>query len=113
GGVAPGTPRTNLSISERRLPVIARALAADARFFVLDEPTASLTDSEIEHLDRVLKSLRDSGVAILYVSHRLDEIFAMTDTVTVMLDAAAVHEGKTADLDKAKLIELITGSAIA
>jgi ABC-type sugar transport system ATPase subunit len=112
-GIDPGAPLASLSIAERRLVVIARGLAADARFFVLDEPTASLTDAEIDHLDRTLKSLRDQGVAILYVSHRLDEIFAMTDTVTVMLDGAAVHHGKTADLDKAKLIELITGNAIA
>jgi len=112
-GIDPGAPLTGLSIAQRRLVVIARGLAADARLFVLDEPTASLTDSEIDHLDRVLKTLRDEGVAILYVSHRLEEIFAMTDTVTVMLDGAAVHHGKTADLDKAKLIELITGSAIA
>ncbi|HEY5334138.1 MAG TPA: sugar ABC transporter ATP-binding protein, partial [Solirubrobacterales bacterium] len=106
-------PLTGLSIAQRRLVVIARGLAADARLFVLDEPTASLTDSEIDHLDRVLKSLRAEGVAILYVSHRLDEIFAMTDKVTVMLDGATVHHGQTADLDKAKLIELITGSVIA
>lgn len=112
-GIDPGGPLTGLSIAQRRLVVIARGLAADARLFVLDEPTASLTDAEIEHLDRVLKTLRDEGVAILYVSHRLEEIFAMTDTVTVMLDGAAVHHGKTADLSKAKLIELITGSAIA
>jgi ABC-type sugar transport system ATPase subunit len=111
--IDPGAPLASLSIAQRRLVVIARGLAADARLFVLDEPTASLTDSEIDHLDRVLKSLRDAGVAILYVSHRLDEIFSMTDTVTVMLDGAAVHHGKTADLDKAKLIELITGSVIA
>jgi ABC-type sugar transport system ATPase subunit len=111
--IDPGASLASLSIAQRRLVVIARGLAADARLFVLDEPTASLTDSEIDHLDRVLKSLRDAGVAILYVSHRLDEIFAMTDTVTVMLDGAAVHHGKTADLDKAKLIELITGSVIA
>ncbi len=112
-GIDPGAPLTGLSIAQRRLVVIARGLAADARLFVLDEPTASLTDAEIEHLDRTLKTLRDEGVAILYVSHRLEEIFAMTDTVTVMLDGAAVHHGKTAELDKAKLIELITGSAIA
>jgi ABC-type sugar transport system ATPase subunit len=112
-GIDPGAPLAGLSIAERRLVVIARGLAADARLLVLDEPTASLTDSEIDHLDRVLKSLRDAGVAILYVSHRLDEIFTMTDTVTVMLDGAAVHHGKTADLDKPKLIELITGSVIA
>jgi ABC-type sugar transport system ATPase subunit len=112
-GIDPKASLASLSIAQRRLVVIARGLAADARMFVLDEPTTSLTDAEIDHLDRTLKSLRDQGVAILYVSHRLDEIFAMTDTVTVMLNGAAVHHGKTADLDKAKLISLITGNAIA
>jgi len=112
-GIDPAAPLASLSIAHRRLVVIARGLAANARLLVLDEPTASLTDSEIEHLDKVLKSLRDDGVAIVYVSHRLDEIFALTDTVTVMLDGAAVFNGKTAELDKAQLIEHITGSVIA
>jgi ribose transport system ATP-binding protein len=112
-GIDPAAPLASLSVAHRRLVVIARGLAADARLFVLDEPTASLTDSEIEHLDKVLKSLRESGVAIVYVSHRLDEIFSITDKVTVMLDGAAVFHGDTTGLSKAQLIEHITGSVIA
>jgi ABC-type sugar transport system ATPase subunit len=112
-GIDPGAPLARLSIAQRRLVVIARGLAANARLLVLDEPTASLTDSEIEHLNRVLKGLRDSGVAILYVTHRLDEIFTLTDRVTVMLDGAAVFSGKTTEINKSQLIEHITGSVIA
>jgi len=111
--IDPATPLARLSIAQRRLVIIAHGLAANARLFVLDEPTASLTDSEIEHLDRVLQSLRDSGVAILYVSHRLDEIFSITDRVTVMRDGKAVFSGNTGELDKQQLIGQITGSSIA
>lgn len=111
--IDPAAPLERLSIAERRLVVIAHGLAADARMIVLDEPTASLTDSEIEHLDRVLRSLRNDGVAIVYVSHRLDEIFNLTDEVTVFRDGRAVFTGKTADLSRAQLIGQITGSAVA
>jgi ABC-type sugar transport system ATPase subunit len=110
--IDPGAALTSLSIAQRRLVTIARGLAADARTFVLDEPTASLTEDEIEHLHKVLRSLRADGVGIVYVSHRLDEIFAVTDRVTVMRDGHTVFSSATADLDKAALIEKITGSAI-
>jgi ABC-type sugar transport system ATPase subunit len=112
-GIDPATSVANLSVAQRRLVVIARGLAANARLLVLDEPTASLTDSEIEHLDRVLRTLRDEGVAILYVSHRLDEVFTLTDRVTVMLDGAAVFHGDTKTINKSQLIEHITGSVVA
>jgi ABC-type sugar transport system ATPase subunit len=111
--IDPGAMLTSLSVAQRRLVTIARGLAADARLFVLDEPTASLTDDEIAHLHKVLRSLRADGVALVYVSHRLDEVFAVTDQVTVMRDGNTVFSAATADLDKATLIEKITGSAIA
>ena len=111
--IDPAVPLASLSIAQRRLVVIAHGLAANARLFVLDEPTASLTDSEIEHLDRMLRSLRDQGVAVLYVSHRLDEIFSITDRVTVMRDGSAVFSGETKDITKAQLIGHITGSHVA
>jgi ABC-type sugar transport system ATPase subunit len=111
--IDPGAPLTALSVAQRRLVTIARGLAADARMFILDEPTASLTDDEIAHLHKVLRSLRADGVAIVYVSHRLDEVFAVTDRVTVMRDGNTVFSAQTKDIDKAELIEKITGSAIA
>lgn len=111
--IDPAAPLASLSIAHRRLVMIAHGIAAKARLFVLDEPTASLSDSEIEHLDRVLRALRDSGVAIVYVSHRLDEIFSVTDTVTVMRDGATVFTAPTKGVTKASLISNITGSAQA
>jgi ABC-type sugar transport system ATPase subunit len=111
--IDPAAQLASLSIAQRRLVIIAHGLAANARLFVLDEPTASLTDSEIEHLDRMLQSLREQGVAIVYVSHRLDEIFSITDRVTVMRDGKAVFSGRTKELTKDKLIGQITGSQVA
>jgi len=111
--IDPAAPLASLSIANRRMVMIAHGLAANARLFVLDEPTASLSDTEIEHLDRVLRNLRDSGVAILYVSHRLDEIFSVTDSVTVMRDGKTVFNSLTKDVTKAELISQITGSGQA
>ncbi|MDO8212405.1 sugar ABC transporter ATP-binding protein [Conexibacter sp. CPCC 206217] len=110
--IDPSTPLSRLSIAQRRLVMIAHGLAANAGLFVLDEPTASLTDDEIAHLHRVLRTLRDEGVAIVYVSHRLDEIFAVTDRVTVMRDGRDVFHGETSALDKQQLIEHITGTHV-
>ena len=109
----PSTPVASLSLAQRRLVMIARGIAADARLLVLDEPTASLTDDEIKHLHDVLRSLRDEGVAIIYVSHRLDEIFAITDYVGVMRDGQVVFNARTRDVTMTQLIEAITGSADA
>ncbi|MEZ5076837.1 MAG: sugar ABC transporter ATP-binding protein [Solirubrobacterales bacterium] len=111
--IDPAAPLESLGVAERRLVVIAHGLAAEARMIVLDEPTASLTDSEIEHLDKVLRSLRSDGVAIVYVSHRLEEIFNLTDEVTVFRDGRTVFEGKTAEMSRSDLITRITGDSVA
>ncbi len=78
------TPAVELSAIQQTMVALARALARDARVLVLDEPTAALTDTETEVLFAVLRSLRDQGTAIMYVSHRLDEVFALADTATVL-----------------------------
>ncbi len=111
--IDPAAPLASLSIARRRLVMIARALAADARLLVLDEPTASLTDEEIEHLHALLRRLHASGVTTVYVSHRLDEIFAVTDRVAVMRDGHTIFDALTKDVTKAKLIAEITGSSVA
>lgn len=109
--IDPAAPLSSLSIAQRRLVMIARGLAADARLLVLDEPTASLTDDEIAHLDRTLRTLRGEGVAVLYVSHRLEEIFSVTDRVAVMRNGRTVLEAETAGLTRPEVIAHITGNA--
>jgi len=98
-----------LSIAEQRLVMIARGLAQNARLLVLDEPTASLTDEEIEHLFAAIRRLRDDGITVVYVSHRLEEIFEITDRVVVMRNGQIVADEATTDLDRRQLITHITG----
>ncbi|MBM3676321.1 MAG: sugar ABC transporter ATP-binding protein [Actinobacteria bacterium] len=100
----------SLSVVQQRLVMIAHALARESRLLVLDEPTASLTNDEIEHLFAVVRSLATNGVSVVYVSHRLDEIFEITQRVVVMRDARVVANVPTAELDRRSLIAQITGT---
>ncbi len=111
GDIDPKTPVASLSVAQQRLVMIARGMAADARLLVLDEPSASLSAEEIEQLHRTVRGLAESGVAVVYVTHRLDEIFEITDWVSVMRDGKLVLSCPTDDLNKASLIAHITGSA--
>lgn len=109
--IDPRTELAALTIVDRRLVMIARALAAEAQAIFLDEPTASLTDDDVEHLHNVVRRVRDDGVAVVYVSHRLEEIAAITDRVAIMCDGQTVATAATAEMTKAQMIEHITGSA--
>ena len=77
-----------LSIADQQLVEIAKALSFDARVLVMDEPTAALSGVEVDRLFAVVRSLRDAGAAVLFISHRLDEVFALCQRVTVMRDGA-------------------------
>ena len=99
----------DLSIARRRITMIARALVRRARLVVLDEPSASLTDTEIQHLHAVVRTLKDEGVSVIYVSHRLQEILSLTDRVLVMRDGRMVADHESRHLDEDKLIVEITG----
>jgi ribose transport system ATP-binding protein len=109
--IDPDAKLGSLSVAQRRLVVIARGLATEARLLVLDEPTASLSDEEISHLHDVVRLLRDRGVAVIYVTHRLQEVAAVTDEVLVMRDGRMVFSGATTRVDRAELIEHITGQS--
>lgn len=102
-------PAGSLSIAAQRLVMIARGLAAESRLLILDEPSASFTDEEIRSLHAVVRSLAGDGVGVVYVSHRVDEILALTDRVVVMRNGMVVEESPTAQLDKAALVRLISG----
>jgi ribose transport system ATP-binding protein len=110
-GIEPKARVGDLSVAHQRMVVIARGMAAEARLLVLDEPSASLSNEEIEQLHRVVRGLAEGGVGVVYVTHRLDEIFQITDRVSVMRDGKVVLSCPTDDLNKASLIAHITGSA--
>lgn len=98
-----------LSLAQRRMVMIARALVTRAKLIVLDEPTASLNGREIEELHAVARRLKDAGVCIIYVSHRLQEILDLTDRVVVMRNGRIVGQQSTKSLDEVRLISLIAG----
>lgn len=103
---------SSLSRADRSLVAIARALYAKSDVLVLDEPTASLHASDCENLFRVLRGLRDQGVAVVYVSHRLDEIFKVSDRVVVLRDGKLVEDGSISSFTPESLVRDIVGRRI-
>ncbi|MFZ4508531.1 MAG: ABC transporter permease subunit, partial [Fimbriimonas sp.] len=106
-------PLEEMSLAQRQMVAIARATAANCRFLILDEPTASLSERECTALFRVIRLLRERGVSILYVSHRLEEIFALSDRVTVLRDGGYVGTLPTAEVDRDSLIQMMVGREVA
>ena len=99
----------SLSRTEKSLVAIARALIVDCDFLVLDEPTASLPADEVERLFEAVRRLRSRGVGMIYVSHRLDEIFRIADRVVVMRDGRLVGEKPVNETSPDELVSLIVG----
>ena len=102
-------PVASLSLAERQLVEIARNLCRDARVLILDEPTAMLSDAEIERTFAVIRRLRAQGTAIVYITHRLGEVFAICDRVTVLRNGELVGSAPTAELGRDRLVEMMIG----
>lgn len=111
-GVDPDTPVSNLSVGEQQLVEIARALRFEARLLVMDEPTAALATAEIGALFESIRHLCSCGVPVIYISHRMPEIFEIGDRVTVMRDGRTIGMRTVAETDVGELIRLMVGRAI-
>jgi ribose transport system ATP-binding protein len=105
-------PVRTLSVAQQQLVEIARALAGHSKLLILDEPTAALPDSDAARLAAVLRRLREEGLGILYISHRLEEVFALADRVTVFRDGRRVASRAAAGLDRPQLIRSMVGREI-
>ncbi|MBX6354735.1 MAG: sugar ABC transporter ATP-binding protein [Micromonosporaceae bacterium] len=103
----------DLSVAEQQLVSIAKAFASQPRVLILDEPSAILTDHEIETLFGAIRRMRDSGVAVIYISHRLDELAQITDRVTVLRDGQVVASRPTRELSVRAVAELMVGHTLA
>jgi len=103
----------NLTMPEQQLVEIARALGANARVLILDEPTASLSEEEAQNLMRVLRELREQGVGVIYISHRLEELAVIADRVTVLRDGAVVGTREASQTDQQELIRLMVGRELS
>lgn len=108
----PTTAVARLSTAERQLVEIAKALSADARILIMDEPTVALTRSDVERLFRLIASLKERGIAVIHITHRLEEVIEVADRVTVLRDGRVVVTRDAADLDMSAIIEHIVGAAI-
>lgn len=102
----------NLSVAEQQMVEIAKAVSLDVRILVMDEPTSALTESEIEQLFAMIKRLKKTGVSIVYISHRLDEIFQVGDRVTILLDGKYVGTYGIGELSRAELVRLMVNREI-
>ncbi|HEX6465432.1 MAG TPA: sugar ABC transporter ATP-binding protein [Vicinamibacterales bacterium] len=109
----PGRPIETLTMSEQQIVEIACVLGADARSVIMDEPTAALGDREVASLFRAVAVLKERGAGVIYISHRLDEVFALADRVTVLRDGASVGTLPAAELSRAELVRMMVGRAMA
>jgi rhamnose transport system ATP-binding protein len=102
-----------LSMPEQQIVEIAKAIGADAKIMLMDEPTASLSDREVDSLFRVIALVRSHGVGVIYISHRLEEIFAVSDRITVLRDGQTIATRAVGDVDRGELIRLMVGREIS
>ena len=107
--ISPTRMMRELSVSETQMVEIAKAMARRASLFIMDEPTSSLSHHEAETLFQLIRELRQRGVAVIYVSHKMDEIFRLGDRVTVLRDGRYIATDRIADLDEAKLVTRMVG----
>ncbi|MGW2433663.1 sugar ABC transporter ATP-binding protein [Streptomyces sp. NPDC001640] len=105
-------PLRELGVGTQQMVALARAVAVDARVVIMDEPTSSLEPREVSTLFEVIRTLRERGIAVVYVSHRMEELYEICDAVTVLRDGTVVHTGRLADLDRLHLVSLMLGREI-
>ncbi len=103
---------TDLPIATQQMVEIAKALSRDARILVMDEPTSALSESDAQRLFAVVRQLRDVGVSIIYISHKMDEIYALADRITVLRDGESVGTSAAQDLPLDKLVNWMVGRTI-
>lgn len=111
--ISPKIKIKNLSIADRQMVEIAKAISNKARVIIMDEPTSALSDTEVNTLFQIIEELKSQGVAIIYISHKMEEIFKISDTVTVLRDGKLVSTKKASDLDTNTLISLMVGREIS
>ena len=95
--------------AEKQIVQLARALVNDSKVIIFDELTAVLQEKDIQNIFRIINVLKKRGIGIIYISHRLDEVFECCDSYTVLCDGKHINSGKVADIDKPQLIRMIIG----
>ncbi len=107
--IDPRTKVSRLSVSQMQMLEIAKAVSYDSKVLILDEPTSSLTENEVKHLFRIIKKLQGSGIGIVYISHKMEEITEICDEITILRDGKWVTTEKVKDLTTDQIINLMVG----
>ena len=102
-----------LSVAQQQMVEIAKALSLNARVVIMDEPSAALGGKDLEHLFEVIKALKQQGVAVIYISHRISEVFQIADRVTVFKDGKVVGTFKVSEIDRPKLVRMMIGRSLS
>ena len=110
--VDPDEKMGNLTVAKMQMVEIAKAVSYDSRIVIMDEPTSSLTDAEVEHLFRIIAELKSKNVAIIYISHKMDEIFRISDDITVYRDGEYIATDRAENLNVDKVIQLMVGREV-
>ena len=110
--IDPDTKVKNLSIAQRHLIEIVKALSFDVKVIIMDEPTSALSLNEVEHLYKIVRQLKDEGKAIVFISHKFDEIFEITDHFTVLRDGCYIGEGKIKETSVDKIVTMMVGRSL-
>lgn len=109
----PKAPVMSLSPAEQTLVEIAKAISNDAKIMIMDEPTASLATSEVQLLFNIIRRLKHEGVAVIYISHRLDEVFEISDEISILRDGHYIKTIQTKDATRAELIKAMVGRELS
>jgi inositol transport system ATP-binding protein len=107
--IDPRATMKSLVVAQMQMVEIAKAISYDSRLIIMDEPTSAISEREVAHLHRMIRSLKESGAAVIYITHKMDEVFKIADWVTVFRDGRHVSTLPAAELDRPKLITLMVG----
>jgi inositol transport system ATP-binding protein len=107
--INPRATMKSLAVAQMQMVEIAKAISYDSRLIIMDEPTSAISEREVAHLHRMIRSLTESGVAVIYITHKMDEVFKIADMVTVFRDGKHVATKPASELDRQKLISLMVG----
>lgn len=110
--IDPNTKMKDLSIANMQMIEIATAISYNADLIIMDEPTSAITDKEVDHLFAIIRSLQKKGISIIYISHKMDEIFKICDEITVFRDGQYIGTKEAKDLDQDSLIQMMVGREI-
>lgn len=105
----PDLPLDRLTVANKQIVAICRAIVADAKLLILDEPTTALTAKEVEYLNDIIRKLKEKGLAIVIVNHKLDEIYEIAETLTVIRNGRLIADGDIRDFDRARFVKALTG----